>query len=154
MHRNPTSLAALLLVATLAGCPGAIDDPAPYFAATSGACDEADAQALLGERCTGAGCHSGAEPAGELDLASPSVGARLLGATSGCAERPLVDLANPRASYFLDKLNPEPLCGAPMPLIGDALSPTEVRCLESFVDSLVLTGGAFDASVPADGGTP
>jgi hypothetical protein len=139
---------ALLL---LGGCPGRIDDPTPFFAS------DHDGEMLpcgMAETCSGSVCHSGGDPAAELDMVSTNLAARLVDVPSSmCEGRLLVDSQNPEASFFLEKVRAsDPECGAPMPFIGDPMNADEIACVEDFIHSLLSAVPADASMPPADAG--
>ena len=122
------------LGALLAGCPGSLD---PRFFMDAGVdgggvCPDVETK-LFVPTCGGAGCHENPGAAGNLDLVSPGVGARLKAAISTCQAKPMI-------SYMIDKVKPAPTCGAVMPLGSDPLGPNELRCLQAYLDRLVDGG--------------
>jgi hypothetical protein len=124
MNRSPRLLGLLLglgIAPLLSACPGHLEDPERFVACTMDVERE-----LLAPRCATAGCHSATSPAANLDLASPGLAARLSSATSTCEGRPLT-------ANMLDKVQPTPTCGSPMPLGGSPLSPQEQDCLELYL---------------------
>ena len=145
--------------ALFAGCPGDLEDPARFLVgSTSGmTCDDGlDVERdLLAARCGASGCHGGANPSADLDLASPDVASRLVGvASTGCGAALLIDPANPTGGVLLEKVT-APECGARMPVLDDPLPPAEIACLQSWV-AMVAGGGSMttrDGGMPpADGG--
>jgi hypothetical protein len=109
------------------------DDPARFVAQTCGAED----------------CHEWGNPNGVVDLNSDGVAARVLDQPpKDCAGYLLVDTAHPERSLLLSKLEPMPVCGAPMPFMRPALSPEEKACVLRFVDDLLASHNALDASSP------
>ncbi len=137
MSRNRTLLRGPQLLGLLLGlgaapllgaCPGHLEDPERFTTCTMDVERE-----LLAPRCATAGCHSAANPAGNLDMASPGLADRLSAGTSSCEGRPLT-------VNMLDKVQPEPTCGSSMPLGGSPLSPQELDCLELYLQR-ISTGG-------------
>ena len=102
--------------------------------------DEGVAVALvLRPRCGDADCHDEDRPKAELDLISPGVAHRVIGARSihdACADRALVVPGVPQASFLFDKvLAREGECGDPMPLDTD-LTLEERRCLVEWIGAM------------------
>ncbi|MBF5044437.1 hypothetical protein FGE12_18705 [Aggregicoccus sp. 17bor-14] len=128
-------VAPLLLLAT-AGCPGRLEDPERFGGDAVGTCTLDVEKTLLPTSCGGGGCHGASKPAANLDLESQGVGRRLVGVPSACGGKPLVSAGT---SYFLEKLEPDPECGAQMP-VGAELSAYERGCLAQYVQGL-LDGG-------------
>ncbi len=122
--RGPRLLGLLLglgVAPLLAACPGHLEDPERFVTCTMDVERE-----LLAPRCATSGCHAATNSAANLDLASPGLAARLSSATSSCQARPLT-------VTMLDKVQPTPTCGSPMPLGGALLSPQERDCLELYL---------------------
>jgi hypothetical protein len=146
-------LSALAIAASLlVGCVGSIDDAEPYFAAAaSGTCAAEDAPSILASSCGGEGCHGPSEPAVGLDLVSSGLAGRLVGVTASadgeCAERPLIDPAEPGASLLGAKTSTAPPCGSRMPLAGSFLSRAEQACLEEWI-AAQAAAGTPDAGAP------
>ena len=122
--RGPRLLGLLLglgVAPLLGACPGRLEDPERFLTCTMDVERE-----LLAPSCATAGCHAATNPAANLDLASPGLAARLSSATSSCQGQPLTVI-------MLDKVQPTPTCGSPMPLGGTPLSPREQDCLELYL---------------------
>lgn len=164
--------AFVLAPSVLGGCPGHIDDAAPYLAALEGAaggaggggngvgggasgqsaagggtgggsgCGDIPGTLLL-PSCGPVGCHGGAKPASKLDLASPGVAARLVGKPGfGCGGN-LADPASPETSLLYLKIaTPVPACGGRMPLGVDPLDAATIACVAAWIGSLQPDGGA------------
>jgi hypothetical protein len=116
---------ALLLGLLLSGCGGRLAHPERFL--DGGACD---APALLQAKCST--CHGTSNPSAGLDLVSPAVSARLLDrASTGCGGK-LIASTDPGSSLLLQKIEPSPSCGQPMPQIG-TLSDDERQCLADWV---------------------
>jgi hypothetical protein len=110
---------------------------------------------IFAARCAGAGCHGSDSPALALDLVSPDLEARLLGAPSiGCRGEKLLLPGHPEQSELFRKVaHTTPECGARMPL-GGAFADGEIECLRLWIMSLVPTdGGAPDGAPTADAGS-
>jgi hypothetical protein len=132
------ALAFALAWPWLGACPGQLEDP-ERFRGGIVSCDELDvALDLLAPRCGGDACHGvpDTSPAAGLDLESPGIEGRLVGVESACDDRLLIDPADPEGSYLLEKLYPQPSCGAQMPLGGEALSAQELDCVHGWVSGL------------------
>lgn len=132
---KPLLFGSLLLTLCLGACAGELEDPERFTGAVGGGCEPGDEPAFLAETCGVAFCHAAENPAGELDLASPGVAARLVDVASTCDGTPLVDSADPGASLLLDKLEAQPSCGDPMPP-GRPLSAADRSCIDQWVESL------------------
>jgi len=153
--------APLLAVSALGllGCPGAIDDPAPFVAARldSGApparCPEGVSvtRDLFIPHCATAGCHDTDTQLINLDLESPGVAARLIGRrAAACGQRALVDPNDPERSALLLKLRAAPPCGDRMPLGTPALSNEEIACVRAWI---IRRGEEPDAGTAPDAST-
>ena len=127
------SLLLLLLLLTTTGCPGRLEDPERFEGDGAGVCTLDVERTLLPTSCGGGGCHGSSNPAGKLDLESPGVAQRLVNVTSGCEGKPLVGAND---SYLLEKLHPQPSCGALMP-VGTPLTAYERACIEQYVQDLM-----------------
>lgn len=148
--RVTLALAALLL----AGCPGAIDDAAPFVAARLDAngpahCpDGVTATALFAQRCATSGCHDARTQLINLDLQSPGVASRLIGqSAAACGGRTLADPNDPDRSALLLKLRAAPPCGDRMPLGAPAFSAAEIACVRGWI---LRRGEESDAGAVAD----
>lgn len=132
--RLPLVAALLPLSAALVGCPGTIDDFAPYRGGgDGGTCADVPTE-IFGKRCATAGCHTGATPAGSLDLTPSGVEMRVVGkpASMDCGGT-LADPMSPKASILYLKLSTTPPCGSPMPLGGAALSAADQQCVLDWI---------------------
>lgn len=147
MTRRPIGFVALLVGGMVGGCAGPTIDPlrpdgGPAVDAGPLDCTDADAvrTRLLQWRCGDGDCHDERRPAADLDLVSPGLNERLVGATSvheRCVGRPLVVPGVARASFLMDKvLGTHGRCGDPMPSATTALSPEERRCLALWIDAI------------------
>jgi hypothetical protein len=154
----------LVLVSTgaviLSGCPGAIEDPAPFLMFEGSTCpDTYDVERdLFAGTCGQLACHSGgpALAASGLDLASPGIGPRIMAHRSeDCGGRALVDPGDLDGSYLLQKIDHEmPACGDRMPSGLEPLSGLERACLRDYLAALA---GSIDGGVPIpelDAGAP
>jgi hypothetical protein len=118
-------------------------------------CDEADVIATVFVRCTNGACHSAANKAGGLDLASSGVEARLAGALAhgtGCGDKELIAPGDASSSYLLDKLQGAgDICGVPMPKGGASLDATSINCVADWIDSMRSGSGNGGSSGSGDG---
>lgn len=130
------SLRALPLLAAaalaLSGCPGTLDDPERFFPAE---CGDVEATLLVPRCGTLAGCHTAESPAGDLDLTSPGIAARVVGvsASAACGGDDLADPASPETSILYLKVTDAPPCGSRMPLGSADLSEAEQGCLRDWI---------------------
>ena len=160
-HARKLALAALF---SMSGCAATLDDPSRFSdggaAATSSpdggvACGDVPTR-VLAASCGSAGCHGATSPASALDLASPGVGARLLGKPSSHGEL-LVDPSSPQTSALYTKTGAAPSFGSRMPLAGTPLDDATRACLLGWIGSLggspavpLDAGGAGDAAGPSN----
>ena len=88
--------------------------------------------------CTTTNCHDVTFPAEMLDLQRAGVEARLIGvaAQPPCETEILVVAGDAGASYFVDKLRPDPACGVQMPSGGRPLSDDQLNCVRNWIDGL------------------
>jgi hypothetical protein len=149
---------SVLLVVVVVACSGSKESP--LFGSSDGGVDGASACAadpgvlqrtVLGPRCALAGCHSGAQPAGDLDLSSASFTQSLVGVpASECGGQVRVVAGDPERSYFYRKLvDDRPPCGAHMPLGQASLSGDQIACVKQWIASLPATSGGADAATDA-----
>jgi len=111
-----------------------------------GECDIQALMALPENGCTNAGCH-GAQFQGGLDLASPGLAQRLMGAvsdTDACRGEPWIDTSNPNNSLLLRLIDParfaDAPCGVLMPLgSNNGVSKKTLSCFEAWVTDLAET---------------
>jgi len=85
--------------------------------------------------CAAGMCHSGARPAGELDLGPGRAYSGLVGVASTCGgSRLLVEPGAPDRSYLVDKLRGRALCrGQQMPLRAAPLPEAEIAQIEDWI---------------------
>jgi hypothetical protein len=105
---------------------------------------------IIANNCTGTICHyAGKDRRAGLDLMSACVADRLLGITSSCQDKKLIDPDVPEQSFVLDKLDHEqPTCGMHMPL-GGQLPDAQVACLDAWVHAVIRTAASPGGSDPA-----
>ena len=132
----------LLVIVGYWGCAGDLENPERFgFLLDSGSTiPQLDKCAvdLFAAKCTT--CHG--KESQQIDLISAGVEARLLdqiSETTQCKDFVLVDTAG-GDSLLVDKLKADPPCGLRMPL-GDALSDTEVACVEGWVKKVQAAKG-------------
>jgi hypothetical protein len=108
-------------------------------------------QQIFVRSCAAAGCHGSMNPALGLDLVSPNLEARLLGAPSiGCRGEQMLVAGQPDLSQLYRKISDAvPECGERMPAALPALSEGEVVCLQRWILTLVAPDGGAPR---ADGG--
>src|SRR5688572_19208999 len=96
---------SVLTVALLSGCPGNLDRPERFYM-DAGVCSDVETTILI-PSCGGVGCHENPGAGGNLDLVSAGIAGRIKAATSTCQTKPMI-------SYLLEKVKPNPSCGATM----------------------------------------
>jgi hypothetical protein len=156
MHTERVALlfGAFGVIASLAGCPGTLEDKALFFdgggaidagfAGRPGVCLDVPAQ-VFAPSCGPSGCHGPKSPQQGLDLVSPGVASRVVGIPSKECSGVLADPQNPDTSVIYLKLLPSVTCGAQMPLARPSLEQAKIDCIKSWIQSQG-TGGV--------GGTP
>jgi hypothetical protein len=148
---NAVFSSCVLVGAALAACDTSSDGGLrPTRPSSASGCTPTIAsiqEKLLLPRCATAGCHTASAPAGNLDLASAGVEARLVGVESVCPSKVLVAPGDPDDSYFVEKLtNATPACGGRMPS-ASAMDPGDIACITDWISALPPGSGG-------DGGTP
>jgi hypothetical protein len=139
-----------------AGCPGVLEDPDRFRA---GACLDVENE-MFPRRCSTSGCHTAMEPAGMLDLQSPGVVERLIGAPAegeecgGVVATPLLVPGNPEGSLLYQKLGDAPPCGAKMPFTGAGLTEVEIACVAQWIRRLDGDDTPDAAPAPPDAAPP
>lgn len=141
--------AAVLSAGTsaLVGCPGTLTLEEKQHLAYD--CPDVPT-VILARRCGNAGCHDAETSAGALDLASPKVEQRLIGAQSAYGEGALIDLRDPERSLLLTKLGDAPPFGARMPSGRPPIDPAAYACVRAWVYSFVPVEEPADAASTPD----
>jgi hypothetical protein len=89
---------------------------------------------LFAERCNDSICHAAERPAAGLDLVTPGIHERIVGARSAtCGFEVLVEPGDESGGYFVDKLTDRPGCGLQMPIGGAHLTGGEIECVRAWV---------------------
>jgi hypothetical protein len=140
------------------GCAGTLDNPSRFLrdagAATGdgGACPDVPTS-VFAVTCATSGCHSAVDMTQGLDLQSPDVASRLVGA---CARGGglLVDPDHPSQSVLYTKLTLAPPFGSRMPLGKTSLDPTMLACVLGWVSAQTGTASPCgdDAGPSPDSG--
>ncbi len=147
-------VAGLAMMLASAGCAGSLTDPALFVLedlgdaalppdsglpdvpdggqgdSASGSCP--DVPTLLLTTCAIAGCHAATEPAQGLNLQSPDVASRLVGACAMGGGGMLIDPQTPDKSVLYTKLTASPPFGSRMPF-GGALDDGTIACVLAWV---------------------
>lgn len=165
------TLAGFTLFGT--GCVGALDDPAPYYAAAdvsfgdSGAGDGGTdtgvacvdvvqsffASSAAPQGCAQASCHPSTEPRfGTVDLESANLVSRLVDQPSTCSGYDYINSTDPTASYVYLKLGPTPPCGSQMPSRDNPLTTLERGCVLAYIQQELAALGGADAGTDAGSG--
>ncbi len=138
---------AVLSVVALTGCPGRLERPERFglLSADGGGMPPADGGTaaptgpeILAMRCAGSGCHGATSPAIGLDLESPGLAERVVGAPAvACMGQTLVVAVGADGSVLVDKIaNETPACGTRMPLLRDALPASETAIIRAWIEGL------------------
>jgi hypothetical protein len=137
------------------GCPGTLDNPArflidaePEVGPDGNGCPDIPGGVLRGT-CTSAGCHSAADKTQGLDLESPGVASRLVGACA-LGGGLLIDPDQPSRSVMYAKVTIAPPFGSRMPLGKPPLDSTTIACVLSWVSAQKGTASDCDAGQGAD----
>ena len=124
---------ALSAALVVGGCAGELNDPNAFIGEPGG---DKDAETILAESCTSAGCHDdSASPAMGLDLLSPGVADRVIDVEATgfvCANTVLVVAGDPEGSHLLDKVLG--ICGTQMPPLP--LDSDEIDTLRQWIVDL------------------
>lgn len=125
-----------MAVVVASGCAGELDNPEDF-----GVCTSRRVTQIFADRC--ATCHGPTQPEAGLDLVSARVTTRLvdvLSTSRPCEGRPRIDGQGGNYHLLLDKLRPQPGCGARMPDQGPYLSPEDTDCIGRWVADLAAGG--------------
>jgi hypothetical protein len=172
MHRPIRLLCAhVALIAATAGCPGTLEDPERFQdashgeAAPPGEAPGGEGGALLDAsncpdvpqtvfltNCTAAGCHNSKDKTQGLDLQSPGVGARLVGAPATEGPGLIIDPSSPPSSVLYTKLTATPPFGARMPL-GSKLDDPTTACVLAWITEQATASGNNNGAPDASGGS-
>jgi hypothetical protein len=120
------------------------------FSRDAASCPDVPQEVLVPD-CAGAGCHSSRDKAQGLDLQSPNLAARLVGAAATEGSGLLIDPAAPSSSVLYTKLTATPPFGARMPL-GAALDGTTTGCVLAWVIQQATSVTSVETG--SDGGAP
>lgn len=152
MRRSPFCRLSMVAVSTavLLGCGGTDSAPpasdAGALPTLDGASETAppssgepgpicDGMDVFLTNCTGAVCHhDGEDRARGLDLLSPGIPDRIIGAVSTCNGRLIVDPDHPEESFLLEKISSDtPECGSRMPFLAATLSDDVIECVRQWI---------------------
>jgi hypothetical protein len=95
-----------------------------------------DIPPMLVADCAGAGCHSTQAKAGSLDLESPNIPARLLGASAVGGAGALIDPSSPERSVLYTKLTTAPPFGTQMPSPATPYDGARLACVRAWLASV------------------
>ncbi len=129
-----------LALAAMVGCADVPETPTFVPDPTRPCLTEEDVRLqVLRPACGVSDCHGGDDPEAGLDLASPGITERLVGAMSvheACGDRPLLTPAYPETSLLVLKVvAAQGPCGEPMPP-ANPLTPAQQRCIAQWVAAL------------------
>jgi hypothetical protein len=138
--------AIYLLIVPLVACAPSLSNEARFLDAS--VCPTSMQDQFFSQRCAMEGCHVQYEAQGGLDFVSPDLASRLVDVeATTCAGRRLIDSEDPEASFLLERLEPDPMCGDEavlrMPADGNHLDADEMACVRAWV--FALAGGRDDA---------
>ena len=141
----------------MGGCPGSLENPERFTGGGgpggAGACPDIEAE-LFPQKCTdGTNCHTADFEAAGLDLETPGIGDRIVGApatATGCMGMPMADPSDPTGSIIYNVLTDES-CSTfgQMPFGADPLSQAEIDCVEEWITT--LEGGGTTTSTGMGG---
>lgn len=137
-RRLLVTLAVLATALLLAGCPGSLENPEQFL----GPCLDPPTE-IFPQRCGNGDCHDADAPAGDLDLVSPGVETRIVGAEAAGGPGTLVDPAAPEESILWQKVTEDaPPFGTRMPQIGGNLSSWERQCVLEWIEEQTPAGSS------------
>ena len=110
-----------------------------------------DIPGLLGQTCTASGCHNASSKAQGLDLQSPDLASRLVGAPATEGPGLLIDPSTPSNSILYEKLTAMPPFGARMPLGGAPLDSATLACVLAWITQEASSAGAGEGGAPGGG---
>ena len=115
-------------------------------AGDGGACP--DVPTLFAQTCAAGACHSATNMAVGLDLESPNLAFRLVGACATEGTGPLLDPSDPQASVIYTKLTKTPPFGNQMPLAQPAFGEATLACVLAWASA---QSGPQDTCAPGGG---
>jgi hypothetical protein len=137
---------AIVFAFAVSGCPGSLDDPDRFFpcggegepVCTTSTSTVPPLDEVFRPRCGLVGCHGGALPQSDLDLASIGIETRLVGrtsSTSACIGRTYVVAGAPEQSLIWQKItqNPPP-CGTSVMPPTAPLSASEQDLVRAWIE--------------------
>jgi hypothetical protein len=157
LHPALRRLGAIALLTACTGCPGGLQDPSRFdLQASNAGCPDVP-QSLFLPTCATSACHSADAKMEGLDLQSPNVAARLIGAHAMGGPGFLIDPSTPAASVIYTKLTATPPFGVRMPFSEPALDEATIGCvlqwLTEQVDGGAGEGGTGEVDASASDGT-
>ncbi|MBV9948799.1 MAG: hypothetical protein JOZ69_18270, partial [Myxococcales bacterium] len=114
-------------------------DVAPTDGPAGGVCDAPGM--VFATMCATTLCHTAVDLAGNLDLGSPGLLARLVDKPASGGPGKLIDSSNPAQSVLLLKAAPNPPFGMRMPFGRAPLNPELTQCLQDWVFAQVAPDG-------------
>ncbi len=139
-----SAVAVLIPVACYTGPDGPSGSGSGGTAAASGCKPDIDTiqKTVFVPQCATSGCHGTTRALSPLDLQSPGVEARLVGARGiDCSSETLIVPGNPNASFLVRKLrDATPSCGSRMPRNGESLAAEDLACIEQWIAALPAAG--------------
>jgi predicted CxxxxCH...CXXCH cytochrome family protein len=169
--RNRALVALVALVAATSACAGTLEDPERFIAALgvgdAGLADESqpppasdgavagncpDIPGLFAQTCTAASCHSASTKSQGLDLQSPNLAARLVGAPATEGPGLLIDPSAPSQSILYEKLTANPPFGARMPLAATPLDDATMACVLAWITRQASSAGSSEGGASEDSG--
>jgi hypothetical protein len=152
------AIAAFAIGASLAGCPGELDDEARFRVDGGGTTGPCDATPIFKASCNGAGCHNATDRFSELDLETPGIVGTYkdMKTKGGGGMHLLIDSTSPEKSAIYTKTKSPPSFGLQMPASTDIpkLTAAQQACILSWIkDELAKVGpGPSDTGTTADTG--
>jgi len=149
-HRFQTGVAVLAACALSACSSGLPDGSGTGGSGGNVDCSGTNAgDQIVTSSCAIAGCHNTSSASvlgGGLDLTvNATIGSRLIGVKSGgkgssmCADNSTPYLnarSNPATGLLIDKIHPNPPCGAQMPEVGTKLTSNQQACIVQWATTL------------------
>jgi hypothetical protein len=143
------------LAAGSSGCAGTLEEPWRFTGDGGTAVCPDVPTAVFATTCATSGCHSTADKAAGLDLQTPGLASRVVGACANGGTGALVDPSHPAESVLNAKLGAKPPYGARMPFGKTPLDDATTACVLAWIGEQMGSGACSpDAGAYEDGGTP